>query len=400
MKTVNINGKSFELNDSEEKIYDMVTVISSDTVSAEQAKALVAEAIKANKFNPDADETIKSLKDALTAQGLELKAIKEPKGETTKSIREQLEEAMSSDKFKRFKSGEDKTFTLELKSAGTWLISTNVSGTPPVYPPQYIPGVTPIIANAPDIIPLCNVASTTSPLIVWVEKANPDGTVVITDEGALKPLLDFDFLTKSSAAKKYPGKIKVSLEALEDIPFMESEINTELRRAVDLAADTAVMSYIADEASAYTLTSITTIAPNVSDAIRAAMAQIKSVNHMATVAVLNPIDAANMDLQKTDDGAYQLPPFSTGDGQTIKGIRVVESNQIEVGHLLVGDMTKVRVFVYKPFTVTMGWVDDDFEKNLVTMIGETRIHYYIEDAYTSALVYDEISNIKTAIEAI
>jgi hypothetical protein len=48
----------------------------------------------------------------------------------------------------------------------------------------------------------------------------------------------------------------------------------------------------------------------------------------------------------------------------------------------------------------MGWTGDDFEKNLVTIIGETRIHFYIEDAYTTALVYDQLADIKTAITAI
>lgn len=403
MRTVTINNKQFELNDQEEKIFDMFQVISSDSLTKDKAEQIIVDKIKANAYDITSDPAYIELKEAFEVQGMALKAIQQRNSEAPKTIAQQYKDAITGRKeaWERFKSGRDSSFAVELKAAGTWLISTNIAGETEYLPmPQFIPGVTPIIANSPDIIPLCNVSTSTSPVIVWVEKKNPDGTVVATDEGGLKPLLDFDYDVNTSTAYKYPGKIKVSTEALEDIPFMANEIDTELRRAVELAADSAVMTYITTKASAYSLTSIATLMPNVADAIRAAVAQVKSLNHMATIAVLNPIDAANMDIQKSDDGSYALPPFTTADGTTVKGVRVVESNQIEAGFVLVGDMSKVRVFIHKPFTVTMGWVDDDFEKNLVTMIGETRLHYYIEDAYTTALVYDSIGDIKTAIELV
>lgn len=403
MKTVTINGKSFELNDAEEKIYDMISIVSKEAMTADQVRQLIIEAIQSIEFpSIDESEGMKELKAAFKAQGMMLKQMQEVGATKAKTVGQQYAEALSTrkDAFERFKKRQDNSFEIELKVAGTILESTNIGAGTYLPVPQFIPGVTPIIANAADIIPLCNVAGCTSPLLVWVEKKNPDGTCVVTAEGVTKPLLDFDFDPNTSTALKYPGKMKVSTEALEDIPFMESEINTELKRAVDLAADTAVMAYIAGRASAFTLTTVLTTKPNNADAIRAAIAQIKSLNHNATVAVLNPIDAANMDLEKSDEGMYVLPPFTTGDGQTIKGIRVVESNQITQGYVLVGDMSKVRVFVYKPFRISMGWVDGDFEDNLVTIIGETRIHYYIEDAYTTALVYDALSDIKTAITEI
>jgi HK97 family phage major capsid protein len=395
-----------ELTDNEKKMMEELVKTVKDTITS-HTKGMITEDVMISKINATladakkvSDDQIKELQTSIEVIGLELKAAKESAKAENLSIGEQYKKIIAEKKeaWDRFKSGRDANFEMEFKTAGTWLESTHVVGGNGYLPqPQFLPGITPIVANAPDIIPLCNVASCTSPMLIWVEKKNPDGTVVVTAEGDVKPLLDFDFDPNTSTAKKYPGKIKVSLEAIEDIPFMESEINTELRRAVNLAADTAVMAYIAANASAYSLATVLTTTPNNVDTIRAAIAQIKSVNHNATVCVMNPIDAANMDLEKATTGEYVLPPFTTPDGQTIKGVKVVESNQIGVGYVLVGDMSKVRVFIYKPFTISMGWVSDDFERNLVTIIGETRIHFYIEDAYTTALVYDALSDIKTAI---
>jgi hypothetical protein len=62
-------------------------------------------------------------------------------------------------------------------------------------------------------------------------------------------------------------------------------------------------------------------------------------------------------------------------------------------------MSRFKVRNYQPFSIAYGWVNDDFEKNLVTVIGERRLHAFVAANDIGAFVYDTFANIKTAITA-
>jgi hypothetical protein len=151
--------------------------------------------------------------------------------------------------------------------------------------------------------------------------------------------------------------------------------------------------------TAYTLTSINTSNPNYMDAIRAAVAQLRSGWLQGAITVfINSIDAANMDLAKADaSGVYLLPAFVTANGRTIAGATIVEDNNVPVGYLQAAMLQYYRILIYQDFTVTWGWENDDFTKNLVTAVGEMRLHQFFNDQYTGAFLYDSFANIKTAI---
>jgi len=243
---------------------------------------------------------------------------------------------------------------------------------------------------------------------VWVNKTNKEGNATFIGEGVLKPLASFELETETSVPKKVAERMKASTEILYDVAGMESLIRQELQFEVMTAANAAVLTGTASStnpagittiASAYTLTSISTPNPTNSDAIRAAIAQIRSLNFNGTLtAYMNPIDMANMDLEKADtSGVYMLPPFASADGRIIAGVQIIEDNNIAVGNLLIGDMSKYRILMYQDFFVQFGWENDDFSKNLVTVIGEMRFHQFYSSNHTGAWIYDTFANIKTAI---
>ena len=148
------------------------------------------------------------------------------------------------------------------------------------------------------------------------------------------------------------------------------------------------------------LTSLKTTSPNNFDAVKAVITQVSSLFYRPNLVLLNPIDFASMELTKDTDGQYVLPPFSTSNGKIVSGVSVAECPAIPEGYVLGGDFKKVKIRNYKPFTVSVGWVNDDFEKNLVTMIGEQRMHLFIAHNDTAGLCYDSLANIKTAITQI
>jgi hypothetical protein len=146
---------------------------------------------------------------------------------------------------------------------------------------------------------------------------------------------------------------------------------------------------------------LSTSNPNNFDAIRAAVAQLRSLFFYGNVvAFVNPVDAATMELTKAQDsGVYMLPPFTSSDGTRIAGVRIVEDANIPVGQLLVADLSKFKVLIYKDFRVAWGWENDDFSKNLVTVIGEMRIHSFHSANHAGAFLYDSFADIKAAIDS-
>jgi hypothetical protein len=67
------------------------------------------------------------------------------------------------------------------------------------------------------------------------------------------------------------------------------------------------------------------------------------------------------------------------------------------GTQLINNMI-VPVRTYKDFSIRIGFTGDDFEKNLVTLLGESRNHLWISENEKIAFVYDEFDTAKTALE--
>lgn len=296
--------------------------------------------------------------------------------------------------------------TFYTKAAGTMTIGNSTGGSAFVPNVEMVPGLIDLARNQPFIEQYANTSSTSSARIVWTEKTNPQGQAAMLAEGEVKPLISFEIKTNESFAKKVADKIKVSTEMLDDIDFIAGEIENELKYQVDMKVDGQLLAGdgtgnnlkgITEYAGGYVLTTIKTPTPNDADAIRAATAQIRSLNFNANYAFVNTIDGANMDLTKNNQGSYIIPPFQSANGLTIKGVQVVETNNIPVGSLLIGDMTKFVVRNYQAFAIHYGWVNDDFEKNLVTILGERRLHAYIADNNVGAFIYDDFDTIKAAL---
>lgn len=275
--------------------------------------------------------------------------------------------------------------------------------------PVAVPGLIDLVRVQPTFWDRLRKGATRANPLYWVNKTNKLGNAEFIGEGVLKPLASFELETETSVPKKVAERMKASTELLYDLEGMESFIRDEIRYEVMIAANTAVLTGVASAtspagvttvASAYNLTTISTPNPNNYDAILAAATQIRSLNFTGTLeAYMNPIDIANMKLTKaTDSGVYMIPPFTTTTGMVINGIEVIEDNNIAVGSLLIGDMTKYRILMHQDFFIKFGWEDDDFSKNLVTVIGEMRFHQYTSSNWSGAWVYDTFANIKAALE--
>lgn len=376
------------------------------------------EALRSYKKSFDElPETVRTMAEKLEALS---KRATDAAPERRKSIAAQLREHFSREKpgeaegekttrskWEAFKKREITNLSLELRVPAPITISANQPNT---YVPGYeeIPGLIDLPRNRPFMMAISNVGTTNKPSVVWTEKTNPEGQAQFIGEGDLKPLIDFKYATKRESAKKVADRIETSEENLDDIDWMAAEIENELRYQIEIAVSTQLLTGdgLGDNlkgldayAGGYVLTTVETTDPNNADAIRAAIAQIRSLNFIPDLVVINPIDAANMELEKATDGHYIIPPFKSVDGTVISGVRVVEENGLPVGSVLVGDMRRFRVRIYKPLVIEYGWVNNQFAENMVTIRGEMRLYSFVATNDTGAFVYDTFANIKSAITA-
>ena len=312
---------------------------------------------------------------------------------------------LKSEEFKSDRANVTVTLVLEKKASTDPVMTTGGS---PV-----AGGVTidPNIAVAPRkryvIRDLANVSSISTTSVTYAEMTNVEGEAGWVSEGNLKPSMSADLKTTTVNVGKVALSAKITTEVMQDIPQLVQEIRSEIINKIDAAEEDGILNGtgsdgeikgVSGDFPAFTLDGIEVQAPNYYDALVAAYTQITSTSNMAYApngVRMNPVDYANMQLTKDVNGQY-LRPFKVGD-ELVSGLRVIADPNQAVGSFIMGDWRYLNIRDYQPLTVSFGWENQDFTKNMVTMIGEKRLLAYIKSNYKTAFVSDTFDDVITAI---
>jgi len=379
-------------------------------------KAINENSVELKKTVETLEKSNKALIDAQkeqsgTIEGLQKKMQQASAGKVV-SFREQIKALLEENKeaLVAMKDGSSRTnIRMATKVVGDMLVSTNVTGQIPQADREG--GITRVLRRNPFILQLVNVGTITSTLWEWVQQANPEGGAAMTAEGAAKSQADFDLVLASAAVRKVTAYVKVSKEMLDDIPLMESEINQELTELIQLKIDEQVLSGdgltnnltgILQNATAFAAGTFALAVDeaNNQDVLRVAINQIDIANLAANYIVMHPSDAAAMDLQKASDGHYILPPFSTAANTVVKGIPIVTNTGMAAGTYLVGDFTKSGVRFKEGLVFDVGYENDDFTKNFVTILAEARLVHRVKSNHYPAFVTGTFATDKAALETL
>lgn len=292
---------------------------------------------------------------------------------------------------------------------------TNNSATPVSYVAQDITTYAEDVRQQEYILNFLSRGNTNRATIAYVDKSPTEGTMTITAEGALKPLISVSYVIRYSQARKMAGRTKISEEALDDIPFIMSAIRNELAYEHAIGLQTDIFTVVSGFAPSFVAGALaaTTSTPSNYDAIRAAIYALKIASKGKYIpnAVLVPSsDAYTMGATKATDGQYVFPPFVMPDGTTISGVKLVEvadGVSVPAGTFIVGDWKKLHIENYKTFTVRIGQgingsataanITSDFETNMYTLIGESRYHLWIYENEKTAFIKTTFAAVKTAI---
>ena len=244
---------------------------------------------------------------------------------------------------------------------------------------------------------LVNVGGVEGAYARWTEATAGEGAPDTVAEGAAKPQRDQDWVLKEAAVIKLAVFTKVSEEALEDIEWASEEIAADLVEQLMLKEDQYILSTISTAAPAFDTTGTIFNAnipmANYMDVLRVACAQVAAGNFDANVVILNPADAAMMDLEKDAMGRY----LWVKQDDRVWYLRVVESNNMTQGSFIVGDFARANYRIRKDVTMYAGREKDDLTKNLFTIVFELRGVAYIKENYKPAFVAGDFT---TAISEI
>lgn len=209
-------------------------------------------------------------------------------------------------------------------------------------------------------------------------------------ELAKKPQSELTFDMETLPTRVIAHFIKASKQALSDNTFLQGLIDNRLRRGLDAKIEqqlllgdglTQNLRGLLPNATAFSNTQLAQVEKaNRLDVIRLAMLQTVLSGYASNGIVLNPLDAFTIGLTKDDVGGYLISnPLATTGNMTLWGLPVIESTSMTADNFLVGDFKQAELYNRWDTTVEAGYENDDFTKNMVTLLCESRLALGIVD---------------------
>ena len=400
-----------------------------DAIRNEQKEALKDFPLDALRAMADDKTGVMSM---LASQGLEITRLsqKVANGETERqdfSIRGQIRSWLESSNDENVEKGKGMSVReavakikagnkvdlkpLEIRASPTLVNpmtpTTMYQGSAYLPKPEIQTGLIDIIRVQPTFWDYLKKGATNSAAYVWVNKSLPTGSgaAAFIAPGVYKQNIQFQIGTEISNAKKIAASEKVAIELLDDIDGLASWVEDELMYQLKIKLTTTMLISAGDSNTPKGITNyavsyaggvlgIATTNPNTWDVVRACVTQLKATNFgmYPVTCFMNPVDYGNMIMSKAQNqGQTFIPP--------VTGALIVEDNNIAVGHILVACLDLYRVLIYKGFSIMWGLENDDFTKNLRTVIGEMRLHQFVSANHSGAFIYDSIATITSSLLA-
>lgn len=201
-------------------------------------------------------------------------------------------------------------------------------------------------------------------------------------ELAAKPSSDLKLDLRSTSAKVVAHWMKASKQILSDVPQLRSMIDGRLLYGLDFKEETQLLNGdgtgqnllgIVPQATAYAAP-LTIADLNKFDVLRLAMLQAALAEYPATGHVLNPIDWAEMELTKDTLGRYIIGNPQGTTAPTLWALPVVATQAMSPKKYLTGAYRLgAQLFDRWESRIEVGYENDDFTKNLVTILAEERL---------------------------
>lgn len=274
--------------------------------------------------------------------------------------------------------------------------------------PMRVPGIVTGPQRRMTIRELLTPGRTASNAVQYVKETgftNSAATVTET-AGTAKPQSEIKFDIVTAAVTTIAHWVLATKQILDDVPMLQSYLDGRLRYGLMLEEEDQLLNGggtgtdlngIYTQATAYSAPIVPSAAGNMTkvDILRLAMLQASLAEYPASGIVIHPSDWADIELTKTDDGAYLFANPQGGTAPRLWGLPVVATQAMTVDKFLVGAFDLgAQIFDRQDATVEISTENsDNFVKNLVTIRGEERLAMavYRTEAFTKGDFSDALA---------
>lgn len=369
-----------ELKSGFEKKHDEVKEI------AEKALKMAETGEKATAdFKAKADEAMTGMNELKASwEALEQKLSRQggDGAEQRKSVGQEFVESKAFEEFKADGFSRNSKARIETKATLTTSTAAAAGSLGSAVQTTRLPGVLEIPQRQLTIRALLAQGNMDGNTIEWIREHSRTNSAAPVAEGAAKPQSDFRLELVNTSAKVIAHTMKVSRQALSDVSALRSMIDNRLSYGLDLVEENQILNGdgtgqnlagIIPQATAFVTPLVGADTQSI-DKIRLMMLQASLALLPADGIVMNPADWAWIELLKDSQGRYIIGNPQGGIGATLWGLPVVPSMAMTIDKVLVGAFkTGAQIFDRWETTIETGYENDDFTKNLVTILAEKRL---------------------------
>lgn len=313
------------------------------------------------------------------------------------------QELVGSDEFKRFTANgfpRSERARIETKATLTNSTAAAAGSLGSAIPETRLPGVVELPRRPMTIRQLLAQGTMDGQTIEWIRENSWTNSAAMVAEGAAKPQSDFRLELISASAKVIAHTMKVSRQALTDVAAIRSMIDSRLGYGLDLVEENQLLNGdgtgqnllgIIPQATAYTSPLAGADTTSI-DKIRLMMLQSALALLPSDGIVMHPSDWAWIELLKDTTGYYIIGQPQGTISPTLWGLPVVASLAMTVDKVLVGAFRAgAQIFDRWTTMIEVGYENDDFTKNLVTILGERRL--VLATYRPSAFIYADFGRV-------
>lgn len=263
------------------------------------------------------------------------------------------------------------------------------------------PTIVPLLQRRPVVRDLLPVIQMTGGSVEVVNVEGRTNGAAPVAEGAAKPESDMQLALTTLPSRTIAHWMKASRQILSDLPQLQGLIDTELLDGLALVEESQLLTGdgtgqnltgLIPSATAYSAPFVVADDNGQLDTIGLAMLQSSLAQFPADGIIMHPSDWTRITLTKDGEGNYIMGPPGSPIAQRLWGVPVITTQAIAVDKFLVGNFRSAAT-LYDRWTarVEIGTVNDDFTKNLVTVLAEERLAQHVKQS--GALVYGDFGNV-------
>lgn len=238
-----------------------------------------------------------------------------------------------------------------------------------------------------------NVARTDSNAVSYVILTPGAQVAAPVAEGAVKPEASLALTEAQAPVRTIAAWQAVSEQTLQDVGVVQNIVDSELRYQLSRVEESQILygdgigQNLQGIVTLAGVPAITRGATHLLDRIRAGITDVQSAGGEPNAIVAHPLDVEAILMLKSTDGQYLNPAivFDAATGRLrVWGVPVVSTLAAQAPAattrtLVVGDFRRgATLYDRRQATVELGWINDQFTRNLRTIRAEERIAFGIK----------------------